>query len=52
VGIDGVPVRRFEDLLGYLFVKTDPGQVITLKLYREGKTIDVKVTLGERPGAQ
>jgi S1-C subfamily serine protease len=52
VGIDGAPVRRFEDLLGYLFVKTDPGQVITLKLYREGKTIDVKVTLGERPGAQ
>ncbi len=52
VGIDGVPVRRFEDLLGYLFVKTDPGQVITLKVYREGKTIDVQVTLGERPAAQ
>jgi S1-C subfamily serine protease len=52
VGVDDVPVRRFEDLLGYLFLKTDPGQVVTLKVYREGKTIDVKVTLGERPAAQ
>ncbi len=51
VAVDNVPVRRFEDLLAYLFVKTDPGQTITLTVYRAGEKVDVKVTLGERPAA-
>ena len=51
VGVDDVKVNRFEDLLGYLFLKTEPGQTITLKVYREGKTIDVSVKLGVRPTA-
>jgi serine protease Do len=51
VAVDNIPVRRFEDLLAYLFVKTDPGQTITLTVYRAGEKVDVKVTLGERPAA-
>ncbi len=51
VAVDGVPVKRFEDLLYYLFVKTKPGQDIMLTVYRDGKNVDLKVTLGTRPAA-
>src|SRR5262249_44810034 len=49
VGIDNVKVKRFEDLLSYLYVKTDPGQKVTLSVYRDGKTVDLEVTLISRP---
>ncbi|MCB9161365.1 MAG: trypsin-like peptidase domain-containing protein [Caldilineaceae bacterium] len=48
--IDGVPVRRFEDLVGYLVTDAAPGQEVTLTIRRDGKSMDVPVTLGERPG--
>jgi len=47
--IDGQPVNRFEDLLAYLFVHAEPGQTIKLTIYRDGKTLDVPVTLTARP---
>lgn len=47
--IDGHPVNRFEDLLAYLFVHAEPGQMIKLTIYRDGKTMDVPVTLTARP---
>ncbi|MEP7286610.1 MAG: trypsin-like peptidase domain-containing protein [Chloroflexota bacterium] len=49
VGVDDVKVNRFEDLLGYLFVNTEPGQKVTVKIYRDGQTVDVSVELGSRP---
>ncbi|MHB8625579.1 MAG: S1C family serine protease [Aggregatilineales bacterium] len=49
VAVDGVPIHHFEDLLAYLFSKTDVGQTITVTVLRDGKQIDVKVTLAERP---
>jgi len=51
VAIDGQPVRQFNDLVAYLVTKAEPGQDVTLTVYRDGKQIDLKVTLGERPTA-
>ncbi|HFC08985.1 MAG TPA: PDZ domain-containing protein [Chloroflexi bacterium] len=49
VAVDGHPVREFNDLLHYLFTYTSPGDTITLTVLREGKKIDLKLTLGKRP---
>ena len=49
VGIDDLVITKFDDLLGYLFVKTKPGQTVTLKVLRGGETIEVPVTLTSRP---
>ncbi len=49
VAIDDVPVKRFEDLLSYLFAHTEPGQTVKLKILRNGKTVEVSVKLGVRP---
>jgi 2-alkenal reductase len=47
--IDDMPVIRFEDLVSYLVTKASPGQTVTLTIERDGKQIEVDVTLGERP---
>jgi 2-alkenal reductase len=47
--IDGKTVNTFDDLMVYLALDTTPGQEITLTLLRNGKPIDVKVTLAPRP---
>ena len=39
----------FDDLLTYLVQETEVGQRITLTIVRDGETINVPVTLGERP---
>ena len=49
VAVDGHPVREFNDLLHYLFTYTSPGDTITLTVLRDGKKIDLKLTLGKRP---
>jgi 2-alkenal reductase len=49
VGIDDQKVDRFEDLLGYLFVNTEPGQTVTVKVYRNGEVVELPVTLEARP---
>ncbi|MEZ4726641.1 MAG: trypsin-like peptidase domain-containing protein [Caldilineaceae bacterium] len=49
--IDGVPVRRFEELVGYLVTKTEPGQTVTLTVLRNNEEISVDVVLGSRPGS-
>ena len=46
---DGSRIKRFEDLMSYLFLKTAPGQTITLTINRGGQKIPVKVTLTKRP---
>jgi serine protease Do len=47
--VDGQAVQHFDDLSAYLFTKTKVGQTITLTVLRNGKTLDIKVTLGSRP---
>ena len=47
--IDGVSVQRFEDLVSYLVTRAAPGQRVSLTVIRNGNTMDVDVTLGERP---
>jgi 2-alkenal reductase len=49
IAIDGTPLASFDELLSYLVLHTSPGQQITLTLLRDGKQLDVPVTLGTRP---
>jgi 2-alkenal reductase len=49
VAIDGVTVRNFDDLLSYLFRKTEVGQEITLTVVRDNKEVDLQLTVGPRP---
>jgi S1-C subfamily serine protease len=49
IGIDGHKVTSIDELTQYINQDV-PGQVITLKIVRGQKTIDVKVTLGQWPG--
>jgi len=49
IAIDGHEVRDFADLIGYLVSETSVGQTVTLTIIREGRQMDVKVTLGARP---
>jgi len=47
--IDGEPVVIFEDLVNYLVTQASPGQKVTLSIIRDGKPMEVEVTLGTRP---
>jgi serine protease Do len=47
--INGQTVKRFDDVISYLFNSTQPGQTITLTVLRQGHEQQVKLTLGERP---
>ncbi len=49
IAIEGQPVRQFNDLVSYLVTKAAPGQEVTLTVLRDGRKIDLKVTLGKRP---
>lgn len=51
IAIDGRPVRRFEELVGYLVTKAAPGQTVTLTVLRDNEEIPVDVVLGTRPEA-
>lgn len=50
--IDEQPIHRFEDLLSYLFNHTAPEQTVALQLLRDGKTMTLEITLGQRPSAE
>ena len=47
--IDGHPVNTFDDLLAYLTTNKSPGDTVVLTILRDGKTMDVNVTLDKRP---
>ena len=48
-GIDGIAVRSFEDLVGYLITETEPGQTVRLDVLREGTSMTFDVALSARP---
>ncbi len=47
--IDGEDLRTFDDLVAYLVSDAEVGQEVTLSVARDGRQIEVPVTLGERP---
>ena len=47
--IDGKTVKSFDDIISYLFDQTQAGQQVNLTVLRQGKEMQIKVTLGERP---
>jgi len=49
IGIEDQPVRRMDDLIVYLVKETQPGQRVMLIVVRDGKDMNIEVTLGERP---
>lgn len=49
IAVDGQTILRFEDLVSFLVTKASPGQEITLSILRGDETLEVPVTLGERP---
>jgi S1-C subfamily serine protease len=50
VGVEGHRVRNDTDLAQAL-LPYEPGQTVTLRIWRDGKRQDVRVKLGERPQA-
>lgn len=51
IGVDGLEIVEFDDLLGYLVQKTVVGQTIQLQIVRDGQPQTVNVTLAARPAA-
>jgi S1-C subfamily serine protease len=50
IAIEGGEITRFDDLINYLASYTSVGDVITLTVIRDGRELDIHVTLAERPG--
>jgi S1-C subfamily serine protease len=48
-GIDGLPVANFNQLLSYLITNKSPGDTVILTVLRGGQSLEIPVTLGERP---
>jgi 2-alkenal reductase len=49
VAIDKYELQDFADLVAYLVRETDVGQTVVLTIIRDGKEMEIPVTLGERP---
>jgi S1-C subfamily serine protease len=52
VAIDGIAVKRFDDMVNYLASNTSVGDEVVLTVVRDGEEIEVPVTLQERPGGR
>ncbi|MDQ7025288.1 MAG: trypsin-like peptidase domain-containing protein [Anaerolineae bacterium] len=46
--INGQPVSNFDVLIGYLYINTNPGDTITLTVYRNGQVLELPVTVVSR----
>jgi len=49
LAFNGQPVRSYEDLIATLVKNHQPGDRVTLTVWRDGRQLDLVVTLGERP---
>jgi S1-C subfamily serine protease len=49
IAIDGLPVRRADDLVRIVAERFSPGDAATFTLVREGERQQIRVVLGERP---
>ena len=51
VAIDGHPIESFDDMLVYVALETRPGDTVTFTIIRNGKQIEVDLTLEPRPSS-
>lgn len=49
IAINNQPIQSFDDLLIYIALNSTPGDQVTLTIIRDGETIELPVTLEERP---
>lgn len=49
IAIDGQVVQTFSDMLNYLIANKSPGDKVTFTVLRDGKQIEVELTLDKRP---
>lgn len=49
IAVDAQPVRVYGDLVSYIMTSKSPGDVVILKIIRNGEEKEVSVTLGKRP---
>jgi len=49
IAVDGQPIKEFSELLTYMVLNKQPGDVITFTIMRGGQEMDLPVTLGARP---
>lgn len=49
IGVDNIPVKKLEDILNYLQDYKSVGDKMTLKIIRDGKSMNVELVLQERP---
>ncbi len=49
--IDGTAITSMDDLLAYLAGNTRPGDTVTMQINRAGETIELDLTLGNRPAS-
>lgn len=49
IAIDDTTVKEFPDLLSYLIMHTEPGQQVVITVLRDGKEMQVELTIGARP---
>lgn len=49
IAIDGYDLYTFDDLIAYLVRETEVGQEVVLTVIRDGRELEIPVTLGERP---
>ena len=50
IAIDNQPVQGMDDIISYLSRHGQVGKDVTLTILRDGKQMELPVTLGERPG--
>ncbi|PJF49100.1 MAG: PDZ domain-containing protein [Chloroflexi bacterium] len=49
LAFNGQPVSNYEELIALLVKNHQPGDRVTLTVWRDGRQLDLTVTLGERP---
>jgi S1-C subfamily serine protease len=47
--INGEPIEDFDEMIGYLSIHTNPGDTVSLTVYRDGEILEIPLLLGERP---
>jgi S1-C subfamily serine protease len=52
IAIDDNSIKSFDDLINYLATQASVGDVVKLRVVREGQEIEVEVVLDERPGGR
>jgi S1-C subfamily serine protease len=49
IAVDGQPVLTYNDLIGYLVKSKSPGDKVNLTIIRDGKEMNLELTLDKRP---